>query len=54
MPALLRWAGGSASSTAGLWAISVWRFMTATQGDWIGSLALGAFGKGPSARHSCR
>ena len=50
LPALLRWAGGSASSAASLRAISVWRFMIATQGDWIGSLVLGALTKGPSAR----
>ena len=54
MPALLCAAGGSASSAASLRAISVCRFMMASQGDWIGSLALGAFAKGPSARHSCR
>ena len=49
-PARLRCAGGSASSAASLRAISVWRFMMATQGDWIGSPVFGASTKGPSAR----
>ena len=49
MPARLRWAGGSASSAASLRAISVWRFMMASQGDWIGSLVLGAFTSSPTA-----
>ena len=52
MPARLRSAGGSASSAARLRAISVCRFMTAAQGDWIGSPVLGALTKGPSARTS--
>ncbi len=50
MPARLRWAGGSASSAAGLRAISAWRFMAATQGDRIGSPVFGASTKRPSAR----
>ena len=50
MPALLRCAGGNASTAASLRAISVCRFMTATQGGWSGSSVLGAFTKGPSAR----
>ena len=43
---------GSASSAASLRAISVWRFMTASQGGWIGSPAFGAFAEWPSARAS--
>jgi hypothetical protein len=54
MPALLRWAAGSASSAAGLRAISVRRFMTATRGGWIRSPAFGVFAKGPNARTPLR
>ena len=48
--ARLRWASGGASSAASLRAISVWQFMTASQGDWIGSPVVGALTKRPSAR----
>ena len=49
IPALLRCAGGSASSAASLRAISVCRFMMASQGDWIGSLVFGALTGRPTA-----
>ena len=52
MPAWERWAGGSASLAASLRAIPVYRFMMATQGNWIGSVVCGALTKRRSAHTS--